>query len=78
MRDVAVCLVELVDSGLFTLMEYTDARHINKAGIETNNSAVIRFKREYEKLLNAKETLGSELFKKAVSELIDRYDIPLQ
>ncbi|MCR4561713.1 MAG: helix-turn-helix domain-containing protein [Bacilli bacterium] len=78
LKGIAVYMVELVNSGLFRFMEYTDIGKVEKVGIEATNTYIIRFKREFEKLLNASETLGPALFKQAVLELVQKYDIPLK
>lgn len=81
-KDIAIRIVELVNSEYFVMNEET---HLNASRTETiytfvlkaNNRLIIEFKREYEKLLALSGTLRKELFDQALADLIEKYDLPL-
>lgn len=79
-KDAAIYITQLVNSGLFTIGGYHSGEfgQIYCTTLESTNKVLGNFKKEFDNLLVASKTLKPELFKQAIIDLLDKYDVPLK
>ena len=76
-KDAAIYITELVNCGLFNLGEYLSGEG-RVTTMDSINNTIYKFKTELDNLLIAKNSMKEDLFKQAVSDLLDKYDYPLK
>lgn len=77
-KDVAESIVELEQIGLFDISDscITSCKYLTT--LTTMDDVIHNFKIEYCNLLIASKSLRPELFKQAVADLLEKYDIPIK
>ncbi len=76
-KDVGECIFCLVNSGLFELGSYLYKENAYATTLTSYDKRVSDFKAEFDNLLIASKTLKPELYNRAILDLLDKYDIPL-
>lgn len=78
-KDAAECMMALISSGLFEIQNtFITVGNSHKTVICSEDETLSNFKKELQNLLVASETLRSELFQQAISDLLEKYDFPLK
>ena len=77
-KDVGECILALINRGLFELGGYPCGNGKHVITLTTYDQKLYDFKKEFCNLVTASETLRPELFKQAIIDLLNKYDIPLK
>ena len=79
-NDAAIYMVELQESGLFTIDNYEDYLNgrVYTVLLKSTDLHIRDFKKELDTLLIASKTLRPELYKQAITDLLNKYDFPLE
>lgn len=79
-KDAAIYMVELQESGLFTIDNYEDYLNgrVYTVLLKSTDLHIRDFKKELDTLLIASKTLRPELYKQAITDLLNKYDFPLE
>lgn len=79
-KDAAIYITELEASGLFDLnsASFETYENIDFVTLSSNEQTIRKLKQELDKLRSAYEIMRPELYKQAFTELLDKYDYPIQ
>lgn len=79
-KDLVTSVFDLIDTGLFELdgYPYGSANQHYLTMLKSDDDTISSFKKELESIIGASKSLKPEIFKQAVSDLLDKYDIPLK
>ncbi len=75
-KDAAECMLELSNCGLFELtsLSYYPGEDPQETQLTTQNIKMNEFKREYDNLSTAAQSMKKELFNQALKDLLEKYD----
>ncbi len=76
-KDIAIDIIKLIDTGLFTIDKYDDSQHFYQTELITRDETIDQFKMEYNHIMVASKSLRQELLDQAIKELLDKYDLPI-
>ena len=77
-KDALEYILDFINMGLFELSGYNFDHNTYATILESLDQKIADFKHEYDNLLVASKTLRPELYKQAIMDLLDKYDIPIK